>query len=44
MHMYSLSKEGLYTDQAYATAVVLLVVVVLINMLSNVVAKKFTKK
>lgn len=42
-HMYSLSKEGLYTDQAYATAVVLLIVVVLINMLSNFVAKKFTK-
>ena len=44
IHMYSLSKEGLYTDQAYATAVVLLIVVVLINMLSNFVAKKFTKK
>lgn len=44
IHMYSLSKEGLYTDQAYATAVVLLVIVVLINMLSNFVAKKFTKK
>ena len=44
IHMYSLSKEGLYTNQAYATAVVLLIVVVLINMLSNFVAKKFTKK
>lgn len=44
IHMYSLSKEGLYTNQAYATAVVLLLVVVLINMMSNVVAKKFTKK
>lgn len=44
IHMYSLSKEGLYTDQAYATAVILLVIVVLINMLSNFVAKKFTKK
>ncbi len=44
IHMYSLSKEGLYTDQAYATAVVLLIIVVLINMLSNFVAKKFTKK
>ena len=44
IHMYSLSKEGLYTDQAYATAVVLLVIVVLINMLSNFVAKKFSKK
>lgn len=44
IHMYSLSKEDLYTDQAYATAVVLLIIVVLINMLSNFVAKKFTKK
>lgn len=44
IHMYSLSKEGLYTNQAYATAVVLLIIVVLINMLSNFVAKKFTKK
>lgn len=44
IHMYSLSKEGLYTNQAYATAVVLLIIVVLINMMSNVVAKKFTKK
>ncbi len=44
IHMYSLSKEGLYTDQAYATAVVLLIVVILINMTSNIIAKKFTKK
>lgn len=44
VHMYSLSKEGLYTNQAYATAVVLLIIVMLINMLSNFVAKKFTKK
>ena len=44
VHMYNLASEGLYMDQAYATAVVLLIVVVLINMLSNFVAKKFTKK
>ena len=33
VHMYNLSKEGLYTDQAYAVAVVLLllVLVLLIN-------------
>lgn len=43
IHMYSLSKEGLYVDQAYATAVVLLVVVVLINMCSNVIAKRLVK-
>lgn len=43
VHMYNLASEGLYMDQAYATAVILLVLVVLINTLSGVVAKKFTK-
>ena len=28
VHMYNLSSEGLYMDQAYATAVILLIVVV----------------
>lgn len=42
VHMYALSSEGLYTDQAYATAVVLLVMVILINTLSAFVAKKLT--
>ncbi len=40
VHMYAISGEGLYMDQAYATAVVLLVVVVLINALSGLAAKK----
>ena len=31
VHMYNLSSEGLYMDQAYATAVILLVVVVAMN-------------
>lgn len=43
VHMYNLSREGLYVDQAYATAVVLLLVVIIINSLSNFVAKKITK-
>ena len=43
VHMYNLASEGLYMDQAYATAVILLVLVVLINTLSGVVAKKITK-
>ena len=43
IHMYMLSSEGLYMDQAYATAVILLVLVVTINTLSGVVAKKLTK-
>ena len=40
VHMYSISGEGLYIKQTYATAVVLLVVVILINALSGFVAKK----
>ena len=40
IHMYALLNEGLYTEQAYGTAVVLLVVVLLINTLSGYVAKK----
>ena len=44
LHMWVLSGESLYTNQAYATAVVLLVVVVLINGLSGVVAKKIGGK
>ncbi|MCF2668160.1 phosphate ABC transporter permease PstA [Faecalicatena contorta] len=43
VHMYNLASEGLYMDQAYATAVILLVLVVGINTLSSVVAKKLTK-
>ena len=43
VHMYNLASEGLYMNQAYATAVILLVLVVLINTLSGVVAKKITK-
>lgn len=43
VHMYNLSSEGLYMNQAYATSVVLLVLVVGINALSGVVAKKLTK-
>ena len=43
LHMYTLASEGLYMDQAYATAVILLVLVVGINTLSSVIARKLTK-
>ncbi len=43
VHMYNLSSEGLYMDQAYATAVILLVLVVGINALSSVIATKLMK-
>lgn len=44
VHMYLLSNEGLYTDQAYATAVVLLVLVLLLNLGSKAVADRITKE
>ena len=43
VHMYNLASEGLYMDQAYATAVVLLLLVVGINTLSGVIAKRLAK-
>lgn len=44
LHMWVLSGEGLYTDQAYATAVVLIILVVMINAISSAVAKKIQKR
>lgn len=40
VHMYAISGEGLYIDQTYATAVVLLAVVIVINATSELIAKK----
>ena len=43
VHMYVLSSEGLYMDQAYATAVILLVFVLVLNWISGVCAKRLSK-
>lgn len=43
IHMFTLANEGLYMDQAYATAVILLLLVVFINGLSYYLAKKFVR-
>lgn len=43
VHMYCLSSEGLHTNQAYATAVVLLIIVLVMNTLSALIARKLTK-
>lgn len=43
VHMYALSSEGLHMDQAYATAVILLIMVLLINWMSGMIAKRITK-
>ena len=42
VHMYVLSSEGLYMNQAFATAVVLLIVVLLLNGVSDLLARKLT--
>lgn len=40
VHMYSLASEGFYTQQAYATAVILLLIVLGINVLSAYAARR----
>jgi len=44
LHVFTLASEGLYTDQAYATAVILLVVVLGINTASSSVERRFMQK
>lgn len=44
IHMYVLSNEGLHKNEANATAVVLLITVLIINGLSGMAAKKFEAK
>ena len=44
VHLYILLSEGLYIDQAYATAVVLLIAVTIINTLSDIAAKRLSGK
>ena len=43
VHMYVLSSEGLYMDQAYATAVILLIFVLVLNWVSGFCAKHLSK-
>lgn len=44
VHMYALLSEGLYTDEAYATAVILLLTVIIINAVSGFAASKINKR
>lgn len=44
VHMYCLLSEGLYTNEAYASAVVLLVFVIIINAISGLISGKFAKR
>lgn len=41
LHVYMLSSEGLHVGEAYATAMILLVIVLIINFISNKIASKF---
>lgn len=43
VHMYIISSEGLHINEAYSTAMVLILIVLGINFISNIVAKKLTK-
>lgn len=43
VHMYVLSSEGLYMEQAYATAVILLIFVLVLNWVSGFCAKHLSK-
>ena len=43
VHMYTLSSEGLYVGQAYATAAILMLLVTVINALSSFVASRIAK-
>lgn len=44
IHLYALSGEGIYMDEAYATALVLLVLVGVINWISAAIAKKIARR
>lgn len=44
IHMYVLASEGLHIDETYATAVVLLVLVTLLNVIANVAEKRLRVK
>jgi len=43
IHLFVLSSEGLHTNEAFATAVVLILIVVLLNYLSGRIAKKWSR-
>ncbi|MBE6430288.1 MAG: phosphate ABC transporter permease PstA [Campylobacter sp.] len=43
VHMYAISSEGLHINEAYSTAMVLIVIVFFMNFISNFIAKKILK-
>ena len=43
VHMYAISSEGQHINEAYSTAMILIIIVFLINLGSNYIAKKLIK-
>lgn len=43
LHMYVLSSEGFHVNEAYATGVILIILVLIINFASNAIGKKITE-
>ncbi|MBS4241737.1 ABC transporter permease subunit, partial [Campylobacter vulpis] len=43
VHMYAISSEGQHINEAYSTAMILIIIVFLINLGSNYLAKKLVK-
>ncbi len=43
VHMYVISSEGFHMNEAYSTAMILIIIVLCINVLSNYIAKALTK-
>jgi phosphate transport system permease protein len=41
--MYAISSEGLHINEAYSTAMALIVIVFFMNFISNFIAKKILK-
>ena len=44
IHMYTLSSEGLHVDEAWATAIVLILLVLVINGAAEFISNKFRKR
>ncbi len=43
VHMYAISSEGQHINQAYSTAMILILIVLVMNILSNFIAKRLIK-
>ena len=43
LHMYILSSEGMHVNEVYATGVILVIIVLLLNGLSTYLGNKLTK-